>query len=522
MVFLDYAIIGAGPAGMAAALTMRKRGIGVFDIGHRPSTEFDFESLEDALRAGNSRSLLGGAWQMLDNLWEPLSKHPKLKAEGMRHVADGERFDVLSGDIRISGRTSYAEGGLANAWGAQLLRYTQDDLDACGDWPIKESDLESYYNLLEDHIGISGCHDDLDRFLGTDSAVQSPIPLVDAAEYLLGQYKIKWELCNSRGLYLGHPRLAVLTQRWRDRSAHDFGEKEFFTADLPGIYSPRWTLRELKLAGDIDYFDGRKLIDYEESDDFVMFTTEDAQGIRQQFKTRHLLLACGTLNTASLLLRKFGEGGARLPFIDHPPTLLPVFLPRFFGARMGRRSYPIQTLGFFDVNGEIDMISLYQTGGMLKADLLMDMPLPLNSSLALLGLLTPGMLVAQIWRPARACRNNWVGIDANGRLVINYPERPHNPHLKDIARALRPLGAYAVPGFASEAPAGWGFHYAGTLPMRHTPMAFETFSDGRLWNSRRVRVVDGSILPSLPAKNLSLTIMANSARIATGVLKCGY
>lgn len=71
-------------------------------------------------------------------------------------------------------------------------------------------------------------------------------------------------------------------------------------------------------------------------------------------------------------------------------------------------------------------------------------------------------------------------------------------------------------------PPGWGFHYAGCLPMREHPAAYETHIDGRLWDSKRVRVIDGSVLPSLPAKNHALTMMANAARIADEVVQCGY
>jgi choline dehydrogenase-like flavoprotein len=58
--------------------------------------------------------------------------------------------------------------------------------------------------------------------------------------------------------------------------------------------------------------------------------------------------------------------------------------------------------------------------------------------------------------------------------------------------------------------------------MRAVPKAFETHADGRLWDSQRVRVIDGSVLPSLPAKNHSFTIMANAARIAEAVKSCAY
>ena len=88
-----------------------------------------------------------------------------------------------------------------------------------------------------------------------------------------------------------------------------------------------------------------------------------------------------------------------------------------------------------------------------------------------------------------------------------------------MLRAYRALGAISHPGFIQESPVGWGFHFAGTLPMRRSPGKFETDMFGRLWNSKRIHVIDGSILPSLPAKNLTLTIMANAARIAANAVK---
>ena len=55
--------------------------------------------------------------------------------------------------------------------------------------------------------------------------------------------------------------------------------------------------------------------------------------------------------------------------------------------------------------------------------------------------------------------------------------------------------------------------------MKIKPEEFETFTDGRLWNSERIRVADASVLPSLAAKNHSLTMMANAARIAKEIDK---
>jgi len=168
------------------------------------------------------------------------------------------------------------------------------------------------------------------------------------------------------------------------------------------------------------------------------------------------------------------------------------------------------------------MISFYYPAGMLWSDLLPDIPLPLDAARSVLGGLIGGMLVAQIWEVSRTSVGNRMRIDADGTVRIDYAERSQYSKLSALLAGLRKLGGFSLRRFASMSPPSWGFHHAATLPMRRDPGPFETHTDGRLWDSRRVRVIDGSVLPSLPAKNHSLTIMANSARIAEQVKSCGY
>ena len=132
------------------------------------------------------------------------------------------------------------------------------------------------------------------------------------------------------------------------------------------------------------------------------------------------------------------------------------------------------------------------------------------------------MLVAQIWEASRPTPQNRLSLDPSGSIRIDYPSRQPYARLKPLFAALRSLGAYSLPSLTSMTLPGWGFHHAAALPMRRVPDEFETHVDGRLWDSRRVRAIDGSVLPSLPAKNHSLTVMANAARIAEETLRCAY
>lgn len=520
----DYLIVGSGPAGISAALKLEGYSTCVIDPGEEPRAEFPFDSLNEALASGDPRNALGERWQMLANICDPMARHPKLRFEALRHVMEGEPYSAYgpSGELLVHGRGSFAAGGMANAWGAQLLRYTAADLAEAGGWPIQAADLEPYYRELEAHIGLSGAQDDLADFLGDTIQLQPAIPLAPAAGYLLRRYAARRDATRRAGFTLGRSRLAVLTQPHGGRPAYDFAEKEFFSAAHPGLYTPRLTLAALRERERITYLGGHLLSNFREHEDHVEVDVgTDSTGPRT-LRARHLLLACGAIQTGRIVLMNRGTGEQSLPFMDHSPSLLPVFFPGAFGASLPTRSYPIQLLGTLAADGVTDMMSFYYPGGMLRSDLLGDIPLPMNKAFDVLRVVLSGLLVAQIWEPALPAAGNRMRIDANGSVRIDITTRQTYPRYRRLLSKLRSLGGYSLARLASEALPGRGYHHVATLPMRHRPEAFETHADGRLWDSRRVRVIDGSVLPSLPSKNHSLTIMANAARIADSVQSCGY
>lgn len=525
MVFFDYVVVGSGPSGVAAALKLENANTCILDVGAESQSGFPVTSLGDAFFSGNVAALLGSHWETLSNLEDPLRHHPKLRASAVTHVMQGEPFDVTGADgqLLVRGRGSYAAGGMANVWGAQLLRYTEEDLTEAGDWPISASELTPHYADLEARIGISGAIDDMASFLGATGHLLPPVPIVPAAEYVLGRYSAKRCAGSVAGLRIGRPRLAVLTQPHHGRPAHDFGETEFFTPAQGGIYNPLHTLTELRQRGNISYLGGHRLVSYDEQADYVELVIEVVKSRQQRtIRARHLLLGCGTIQTSRLVLLNKKQAGRSLPFIDHPPTLLPMFFPASFGAALPIKSYPIQLIGTMHGHGVRDMISFYYPSGMLWSDLLPDIPLPMNAARSVLAGLISGMLVAQIWEASKPAFGNRLSVNPDGKVTITYTDRHQYSKLSAFISAMRRLGGVSLSMLASMPPPSWGFHHAATLPMRTDPKAFETHRDGRLWDSQRIRVIDGSVLPSLPAKNHSLTIMANAARISEMVKSCGY
>jgi len=57
-------------------------------------------------------------------------------------------------------------------------------------------------------------------------------------------------------------------------------------------------------------------------------------------------------------------------------------------------------------------------------------------------------------------------------------------------------------------------HYAGTLPMTNEDRPHTCRTDASVRGFERLFIADGAAFSSLPAKNITFTLMANAVRIA--------
>jgi len=116
------------------------------------------------------------------------------------------------------------------------------------------------------------------------------------------------------------------------------------------------------------------------------------------------------------------------------------------------------------------------------------------------------------------------GSDGRARLDLDGPlPRPVRRRIGALVwrlvRDARPLGMLPLVPLLHVGQPGEGNHVGACLPMRARPSGLETDLLGRLPGYRRVHVVDASVLPSLPAKTLTYTAMANARRIAIEALR---
>ena len=111
-------------------------------------------------------------------------------------------------------------GGRTNVWGRHSYRFSQQDLkgysfDGAGaDWPLDYKDLEPYYGLVEDYVGISGMPENVAEL--PDSRFQPSMPLTCVETRVRGAIKSKF----GRTLTMG--RLANLTRPINNRAPCHF------------------------------------------------------------------------------------------------------------------------------------------------------------------------------------------------------------------------------------------------------------------------------------------------------------
>jgi choline dehydrogenase-like flavoprotein len=243
MALRDAVVVGSGLAGTFAAYGLRGRDVLVLDVGFRPP---GVPPLEGNLYEIRKRQkdlfvpLIGEHFESLHNIHQPAISL-KLKAPFMSYIVrDAERLAPWSA-TNFEGVMSFAQGGLANAWGAGVYRFTHKDLE---EFPIGPEDLTPYYDELTAHIGVSGANDGLAEFFGNEPNLLPPLRLSRFAGEVLQKYNARREGFNRQGIFIGYPRLAVLTQPHNGRPAYQYDNLEFFKPYNPAIYNPVFTLND--------------------------------------------------------------------------------------------------------------------------------------------------------------------------------------------------------------------------------------------------------------------------------------
>jgi hypothetical protein len=299
---------------------------------------------------------------------------------------------------------------------------------------------------------------------------------------------------------------------------------------MGSIYSTVDTLEPLERAGKLHRRNGYAVLSIAENAEAVsleLLHTEDRK--IEWIDYQHVFLAAGAVNSSRILLNSRKMFGICALLRNSEKVLFPALLLNRLGIH-GREEVPSLAGVFIELklSGSSEHwfhAQIYSVNDLMLRRYGLDPFRPTPPLKRPLHALLDHTLA--IWGGLHSDHSSAIGLSIHPDGALRMPlvrlAAIRNPataryvgHLRRaLSRILRPASAHVV-GIAKLALAGAGGHVGGSFPMRARPRSdLETDVLGRPFGWRRIYLVDGACLPSIPAVPSTFTIMANAHRIAS-------
>ncbi len=421
-------------------------------------------------------------------------------------------------------------GGLGVSWGANCFALEDFELERIG---IAAAAMPGYYASAAAEAGVSGPTDDAlaPMIANLDHGViQPPLPLDTNAETILRRYQAKAERYQASGIYLGQSLLAMLSQNLGDRKANLQTDMDFWGDAGRSVYRPRYTIEKLKSYPNFTHLTGRLALRFQPGQDAVTLECRNLEnGAAETISARKLLLAAGAINSGRLALASSRDYQSRLPILCNPNHWVAAVNLSMLGKPARDRRHSLSQLTVL-MRAECDgpdyvLAQIYSYRSLLLFRLLKDIPLPPKQGLLFLRLLATAFTCVNIHFPDRPGADRWIQLEARDsgdvlRASTSYSDSEKAWIQRHEGRLLRFLvGLRCIPMGVNKPLHGASIHYAGTLPYAEEDRPYTTAADGRLHHAPNVYIADGSSWRFMPAKGLTLTLMANARRVAAQALR---
>jgi hypothetical protein len=248
----------------------------------------------------------------------------------------------------------------------------------------------------------------------------------------------------------------------------------------------------------------------------------------RRFSAPRIVLAAGTLGTAALVIPLLSNATTELRLLNNPVLAMPILLPRRLGHPSSTEGYSLAQLGYRLRYGpaSLDYISgaVYEVDNLPSSSFTARLPFGRRAGTAFFNAISSALLVTTAYFPGTES-DNWLRWQRNGNgtsiVVRGNVNAGPSTNVNEVIHRLRKtwwkLGALMLPG-ASLGEPGTDVHFAGLFPMG-TRAGHGTIENGVLAAGPGVFAVDGSVLPTLPSKYVTLTIMANADRIGRHIAR---
>ncbi|WP_323012509.1 GMC family oxidoreductase [Castellaniella sp.] len=520
----EVCVVGTGAGGGILAYTLAQAGVNVISLEQGaalPDDQFTRITPPDG----------GDALGIGPNTVWPSDPHDGLFIHPL--FADGQHGSTARQSGQFQHFQILALNGLQNLWNGVSVRFSPQDL---APWPIDYSVLEPHYGAVEELITVCGTCENIPEL--PDGCFIPPKPLRPADQMIV-------DAVRSLGEPHSHAipnRKAINTIKGTPHSCISSGictsgcpvgaVYKFSVRLLPQIaqrpnYQLRTQAKVLRLVADAD---GKHVSAVEYLD------TETGQ--RHRVRARYVVLAAGAIESPRILFNSAtpdhpqgmanqeDQLGRRLQ--DNPKVVLSTSLYKLWGKR---RDYDIgygdhlilMSRGLLPDGSEFPFIG-HAIHGLpttphyltfmrhLGAGLKDNRARAMFHSYMTLGLFCAGEPLADNRVMPGDTQDMW-GVP---QLAINFSIPPQAHRQMDAMMAwghkvLRRSSATLL--HTTRDNSGTGIHYAGTTAMSDTARDGVVDADLKAHGLDNLYVCDGGVVPILPDKHLTLTIMALAHRL---------
>jgi len=496
----DIIVVGSGPAGVFSSIGLTGLKILMLDVGLINKFIFNDEDLPHKKLdfSSNFKFHIGKNYHSLEKIFNP-ELNIKLNSPAFEFITHRSKELCPIQENNFNATLSFAKGGLMNAWGGVSYKYEDQDLK---DFPFNYNEIKEYYEKAENIADTS-----------TISEKSKNInPLIKT---LYSKYKSHTYYFDKRGVII--KKLPILNDSQNNKSNYNS-----FFHNQHSIYTTNITLDSLIEKKILLYKNNLMVTKFVETDNHVnVYTSHIDTGEEKVFSAKKLILAAGCLGTSKIVLNSFNDYSTKLPLQANETSYTP-FLNPFFIGKNDTNNFSTLSHGLISNQHNCHntiCTSFHTINNIAISDLIMEIPFPIRNNLFISKLLKPSLLISQIFYPSVISNKNWIKIERNQKLKINYETHTKAQFEKTLITYLRKTGFFSHIKLSKKQMPGSSFHYSSTLPMKKQPAQYQTDPYGKLFNTENVYVSDSANFSYLPAKNLTLTIMANALRITDKIKK---
>lgn len=529
----DIIIIGSGPGAIMAAQTLVEAGkkVLMLDGGNKDEIYENLPGENDflSLRQNDDkqfRYLLGDNFEAVPS--PDVTTGAQMTPARKHIIKDVDKFCPVISD-NFFPMESLAKGGLGAGWGLGAYVYNDAELKKSG-LPIQE--MRDAYQIIADRIGISCGDDELKPHIAQGIlGLQPALKPDNSIGNLLERYKKKRNLFNSKNIFMGLPSMAILSQAKDERKANEYNDMDFYTDDGYSAWRPKITLDKLLKFENFSYQSRVYALSFEEVETSVKVKTINMENDTEQFySAEKLILAAGALGSGRIAIRSLSID--TLPLLCNPYTYMPAINLKMIGKTLNKKKTSMaQAMMIYNPDSSdenIVSVALFTYRALLLMRLIQQSTLNIRDNRKIFKWLYPSFIIAGVHHPDFGHPNREMKLVADAEsktgdaLKINFEissemELQINAGEKVVQKALRKLGVYPIkklnPGFGSS------IHYGGSLPVSKEEIIGTTSDIGQLHGTKNVFSADGASFGFLPAKGITLSIMANAHRVALKILE---